>query len=222
MRVIYFFVVSGIFLFSNCGENSKPNDSKKIPSKENLEIEKTNPAKAIQTKTQDTIPKKIPIPSTSDSIDYWTLNNCSVTKPSATVPENKRPSFYSFTLNEKQGYGREVLKIENGYKLDINTSGCDEYLLKFSYFFKSKELNIKDSKAVSNKVLELLQLTTQISNPPYDFKSQIPKIEKAIQENGNLEKGEKIILNNEKEIFEFEHLQERNGKIFLSYYFKKK
>jgi len=110
--------------------------------------------------------------------------------------------------------------MENGYKLDITTSGCDESMIKFSYFMYAKDLDVTDQLAVTKKILELMEMTAQVSHPPFDFKSKISQIKEAAKLAGTIEQKKKMILGEGgKDVFEFDYLQQRKGKIFLSYYF---
>ena len=225
--IIVTFVVSTVLFFS-CNNSEKvnvKNESRVEKSQQKDTFANNNSASAILVK-KDTTPTKKPHgeflpPNEDESKDFWTVNNCTRQTPKPTVPESKRPDYYSFQINNREGYGKEVLRLENGYKLDITNKGCNSVSLVFSYFFYAKDLDIKDQNAVSAKVIELLKMTAKVSEPAYNFKKRIPALEQAVEQIGPFAVGEELVLNSNEigESFMLERLEEKNGKIFMSYYF---
>jgi len=166
---------------------------------------------------------KILIPSEEGGVNFWVDNGCTREVPKPTVSTDKRPSNYNWLLESKQGYGKETMYLDNGYSFDITTKGCQSIWVTHSYFMPAEELNINDAKAVSAKILELLEITSQFSNPPIDIKNKIPALQQAVEQIGTFNIGQELLLSDGdiKETFGIEKLDTNGEKVFLQYYFTK-
>ena len=166
---------------------------------------------------------KVLVPSEIGGVDFWVDNGCTRKIPVATVSSSNRPEGYTFNLNKQQGYAKEVMVLDNGYKLDITSKGCNSIWVTHSYFFPSTDLDMNDAKAVSRRVLELIEKTTEFSTPPIDIKSKLQPLKMAVEQLGPFNIGEEFILSDGevKETFAIDKLDTNGEKIFLQYYFTK-
>ncbi len=166
-------------------------------------------------------PKDTPLPSQEEGVDYWAANKCKRAIPTSTVLKEHQFNNYAFNLNSQQGYGKETMSLENGYKLDITSKGCNSIVITYSYFLPAKDLDISDEMAVSKKVLELIEMTTKMSTPPFDIKSKIAPLKMAIEQIGPFTVGNEFILSEKAgaQKFSIERLETKNNKVFLAYYF---
>jgi hypothetical protein len=198
-------------LFIGC-QNDHPKKVKE--EKPTIETPQPQPKKA---------PKDTPLPSQEEGVDYWTANNCRRAIPTSTVIKEHQVNGYTFNLNPQQGYGKETMFLENGYKLDVTSKGCNSMVMTYSYFFPASDLDILDEMAISKKVLELIEMTAEISAPPFDIKSKIAPLKMAIEQIGPFTIGNEFILsespNTQKFSIERLETKKSKNKVFLSYYF---
>ena len=166
---------------------------------------------------------KILVPSEEGGVDFWVDNECSQGPPPATVSYKKKPEGYTYNLNKQQGYAKEVMFMDNGYKLDITSKGCNSIWVTHSYFFPLEDLDLNNAPVVSQRVLELIEKTTAFSNPPIDIKAKLQPLKMAVEQLGPFKIGEEFILNDGdvKETFAIDRLETNGEKIFLQYYFTK-
>jgi len=178
--------------------------------------------KTLQTEYKKA-PKNTPLPSQVEGVDYWTANNCQRAIPRSTILKEHQVNGYQFKLNEQQGYGKETMFLANGYKLDVTSKGCNSIVLTYSYFFPASDLDISDEIAVSKKVLELIEMTANMSAPPFDIKSKFPSLKMAVEQIGPFTIGNEFILSEKPNVqkFSLERLETKNNKVFLVYYFSK-
>ena len=164
---------------------------------------------------------KVLIPSEPGGVDFWVDNGCTRPIPKAIVMPQSRPRDYKYVFNKQQGYAKEKMTLDNGYTFDVTSKGCNSIWVTHSYFFPAEDLNITDAKAVSMKVLELLEKTSAFCNPPINIKSKIQPLTMAIDQIGPFNVGEEFLLSDGeiKETFVIDQLQTRAGKVFLQYYF---
>lgn len=211
MKKITFLLLSFSLFFIHC----KNNPPKKVKEEKPI-VE--NP----QTKYKK-VPKDTPLPSLEEGVDYWTANKCKRTVPSSTILKEHQINGYTFNLNPQQGYGKEVMFLENGYKLDVTSKGCNSIVVTYSYFFTADDLDVTDEMAVSKKVLELIEMTAKMSAPPIDIKSKIAPLKMAVDQIGSFTVGNEFILSekNGMQKFSIERLETKKSKnkVFLSYYF---
>jgi len=202
------FLLIGLFFFS-C-KNEKP----KTVKEEKPAVETPQP-KTIKA------PKDTPLPSQEEGVDYWTANKCKRPIPSSTILKKHQINGYKFKLNEQQGYGKETMSLENDYQLDVTSKGCNSIVMTYSYFLPAADLDVSDEMAVSKKVLELIEMTTKISKPPFDINSKLVPLKMAVEQIGPFTIGNEFILseNPNTQKFSIERLETKNNKVFLAYYF---
>ncbi|MDG1435020.1 MAG: hypothetical protein P8M17_01090 [Saprospiraceae bacterium] len=168
-------------------------------------------------------PKNTPLPSLEEGIDYWTANNCKRTIPTSTILKEYQFNGYTFNLNPQQGYGKETMFLENGYKLDVTSKGCNSIVNTYSYFFTANDLDVSDEMAVSKKVLELIEMTAKMSKAEFNIKSRLNPLKVMVEQIGPFTIGNELILSekNGMQKFSMERLEfkESKNKVFLSYYF---
>ncbi|MFK7771225.1 MAG: hypothetical protein AB8F94_03760 [Saprospiraceae bacterium] len=169
------------------------------------------------------VPKNTPLPSEEEGVDYWTANKCKRAIPTATILKEHQINGYAFNLNPQQGYGKETMFLENDYKLDVTSKGCNSIVITYSYFLPASDLDISDEVAVSKKVLELIEMTAKMSAPPFDIKSKISPLKMAVDQIGPFTVGNEFILNESPNTqkFSIERLETKKSKnkVFLAYYF---
>jgi len=202
------FLSFAIFLMS-C-KNDAPKTTKE--AKPILETKQPEPKKAS---------KDTPLPSQEKGVNYWAANNCKRAIPTSTILKKHQANGYAFNLNSQQGYGKETMLLENDYKLDVTSKGCNSIVMTYSYFLPASDLDVSDELAVSKKVLELIEMTTKISSPPFDIKSKLTPLKMAVEQIGPFTVGNEFILSespNTKK-FSIERLETKNNKVFLAYYF---
>jgi hypothetical protein len=191
---------------------------------------KNDPPKRVKeekpaVETPQLQPKKVakdtPLPSQEEGVDYWEANNCKRAIPTSTIMKEHQVNGYTFNLNPQQGYGKETMFLENGYNLDVTSKGCNAMVITYSYFLPASDLDVSDEMAVSKKVLELIEMTTKISAPPFDIKSKLPPLKMAIEQIGPFMIGNEFILREapSTQKFSIERLETKNNKVFLVYYF---
>ena len=209
MKNFTFLLLFFSLLFIGC-KNAPPKKVKK--EKSVVVAPQPQPKKA----TKDT-----PLPSQEEGVSYWTANNCKRAIPTSTVIKEHQVNGYKFKLNPQQGYGKETMFLENGYNLDVTSKGCNSIIITYSYFFPASDLDISDEMAVSKKVLELIEMTTKMSDPPFDIKSKISPLKMALEQIGPFTVGNEFILSEKAgaQKFSIERLETKNNKVFLSYYF---
>lgn len=226
MKRLEYYLIIFCIIFIACNEtktSSNENEGTPIvssePDEKIVNIPKQNDATPI-TKSMES---KIPSPSEEGGVDFWTDNNCKRSIPKPTIPISKQDKSYTFNLNKKQGFGKEVMMLDNKYKLDVTSKGCNSVMLTYNYFFPAKDLDIQDAEAVSNKVIELIQKTVRISNPPINLKKKITPLQMAVEQIGPFAVGEEFILSDGeiKETFVLERVAAKGPQVFLSYYFSK-
>lgn len=168
-------------------------------------------------------PKDTPLPSQEEGVDYWTANKCKRAVPTSTILKEHQFNSYTFNLNPQQGYGKEVMFLENGYKLDVTSKGCNSIVMTYSYFLPATDLDASDEMAVSKKVLELIEMTAKMSQPQLGLKSKLAPLKMAVEQIGPFTIGNEFILNekNGMQKFSIERLEtkESKNKVFLAYYF---
>jgi len=189
------------------------------PEEKIVDIPKQKSANPITSSMES----KVLSPSEEGGVDFWTDNKCSRSIPVETIPLGNRHNSYTFKLNKKQGYGKEVMMLDDNYKLDVTSKGCNSIMLTYTYFFPATELDIQDTKAVSMKVIELIQRTALISSPPMNLKRKITPLQMAVEQIGPFTVGEEFILSDGeiKETFVLERVAAKDGQVLLSYYFSK-
>jgi len=167
--------------------------------------------------------KKVLIPSEVGGVDFWVDNGCTQTVPLPTVDSKNRPSAYNYSVNKQQGYAKEVMTMDNGYKLDITRKGCNSIWVTYSYFLPAADLDINNSAALSTMVLDLIEKTSAYSHPPIDIKSKLKPLKMAVKQMGAFNIGEELILSDGevKETFAIERMDTNGEKVFLQYYFTK-
>ncbi|HFC01398.1 MAG TPA: hypothetical protein ENJ53_11380 [Phaeodactylibacter sp.] len=192
-----------LLVFSTCKNNSSSSKSENTP--------------AISNEKKD----KTPTLSTEETIDYWTKNNCTLGVPRPTVPEEKRPTSYAFEVNTQKGFGKETMILENGYTLEILSKGCNARWVNYSFSFPAKDFDVKNTPSVSQKIIELIKLTSQFSQPSIDLKSKITPLQMAATQIGPFQIGEEFMLKDGliRESFVLEKVKAKDGKVFLDYYF---
>jgi len=197
--------------FISC-KNEKPKTEKL--KKPIVEIPQLQPKKAT---------KDIPLPSQEEGIDYWKTNNCKRPIPTSTILKEHQINGYKFQLNSQQGYGKETMSLENDYKLDVTSKGCNSVVLTYSYFLPAADLDISDEAMVSQKVLELIEMTAKMSATPIDINIKLPLLKMAVEQIGPFTVGNEFILNENNGIqkFSIERLEAKKNKVFLAYYFSK-
>lgn len=190
------------------------NDAPKSAKEEKLAVETPQPQPTKPT-------EDIPLPSQEEGVDYWVANNCSRGIPASTILKEHQFNGYKFKLNPQQGYGKETMFLENGYKLDVTSKGCNSVVLTYSYFLPASDLDVSDEMAVSEKTLELIEMTAKMSAPPFDIKSKLPPLKMAIEQIGPFSVGKEFILSEKPSTqkFSIERLETKNNKVFLVYYF---
>lgn len=195
------------------------NDTPKSTKEEKKVVETPQP-KPKKTATKKAT-KDIPLPSQEEGVDYWTANNCKRAIPASTILKEHQFNGYKFKLNPQQGYGKETMFMENGYKLDVTQKGCNSIVLTYSYFFPTSDLDVSDEMAVSKKVLELIEMTAKMSDAPINIKSKLPLLKMAVEQIGPFAIGSEFILSEEPltQKFSIERLETKNNKVFLVYYF---
>lgn len=198
-----------LLLFLSC-KNDAPKSTKE--DKPVVETPRPKPKK---------VAKDTPLPSQKEGVDYWTANNCKRAIPASTILKEHQFNGYTFNLNPQQGYGKEVMFLENGYKLDVTSKGCNSVVLTYSYFLPASDLDVSDEMAVSKKVLELIEMTAKMSQPPFDIKSKLPPLKMAIEQIGPFSVGNEFILSESPttQKFSIERLETKKNKVFLVYYF---
>ena len=166
-------------------------------------------------------PKDTPLPSQEEGVDYWAANNCKRPIPTSTILKEHQVNNYAFKLNSQQGYGKETMSLENGYKLDVTSKGCNSIVITYSYFLPARDLDILDEMAVSKKVMELIEMTAKMSVPSFEIKSKIAPLKMAIEQIGPFTFGNEFILSEKPNTqkFSIERLETKNNKVFLAYYF---
>ena len=162
-------------------------------------------------------------PNTTVAIGYWKKNNCTLGIPKPTIPTKKQPVSYSYEMNKQKGYAKEIMILENNYTLEITSKGCNTRWITYSFSFPVEDLDIKNTTSVSQKIIELIKMTSQSSQSSIDLESKIKPLEMAVDQIGPFSIGEEFILKDGqiKEAFVLEQLKEKNGKILLDYYFTK-
>ncbi len=212
-------ILLSLFLlpFLGCENNAPKTANEEKPAVETLQ---SQPEPQLQPQPKK-LSKDIPFPSQKEGVDYWAANNCSRTIPSSTIIKEHQVNGYEFKLNSQQGYGKETMFLENGYKLDVTSKGCNSIVLTYSYFLPASDLDISNEKAVSAKVLELIEMTSKMSKPPFDLKSKLPPLKMAVEQIGPFTVGNEFILseNPTTQKFSIERLETKNNKVFLAYYF---
>ena len=209
MKNFNILVLFFLFPFFGC-----KNDAPKSTKEKNPAVETPQPKPKKST-------KHIPLPSQEEGVDYWTANNCNRDIPTSTILKEHQVNGYKFKLNSQQGYGKETMFLENGYKLDVTSKGCNSIVITYSYFLPASDLDVSDEIAVSKKVLELIEMTAQMSAPPFDIKSKIPPLKMAVEQIGPFSIGNEFILSEKAgtQKFSIERLETKNNKVFLVYYF---
>ncbi len=208
-----------LFLLPFVGCNS---DTPKTEKQATPTVEVPQPKLQPQSQSQPKkLPKDTPLPSQEEGVDYWTANNCKRAIPTSTITKEYQFNGYEFKLNEQQGYGKETMFLENGYKLDVTSKGCNSVVLTYSYFFPASDLDVLDEMAVSQKVLDLIEMTSKMSKPPFDIKSKLPPLKMAVEQIGPFTIGNEFILSESPttQKFSIERLETKNNKVFLVYYF---
>ena len=194
------------------------NDAPKTEKQETPTVEISQLKQQPQSKKAS---KNTPLPSQEEGVDYWAANNCKRSIPTSTITKDHQVNGYKFKLNSQQGYGKETMFMENGYKLDVTSKGCNSVVLTYSYFFPAIDLDISDEMSVSKKVLELIEMTAKMSAPPFDIKSKLPPLKMAVEQIGPFSVGSEFILSesptNQK--FSIERIEKNKNKVFLVYYF---
>ena len=137
MKNLNFLIVFifSIFLFSNCS------DAPTAEAAVEKTVEKTKP---VSKNFQD----KITTPTEEGDADFWKENACTRTLPKATINEANRNDTYTFEMNKQQGFGKEEMVLENGYKMGVTNKGCNSIVVAYTYFLPESDLDVKDKKAV--------------------------------------------------------------------------
>ena len=206
LNILLFLILS---LFWGCENNVPKSAKEELPT---IETPQPQPKKSTEN---------IPLPSQEEGVDYWTANNCSRNIPTSTILKEHQVNGYKFKLNPQQGYGKETMFMENGYKLDVTSKGCNSVVLTYSYFLPASDLDVSDEMAVSEKVLELIDMTAKMSAPPFDIKSKLPLLKMAVEQIGPFSVGNEFILSEKPNTqkFSIERLETKKNKVFLVYYF---
>ncbi|MFK8008740.1 MAG: hypothetical protein AB8H03_20440 [Saprospiraceae bacterium] len=209
MKIFIILLLSFSLFFIHC-----KNDPPKKVKEEKTIVE--NPQKQYKK-----VPKDTPLPSEEEGVNYWAANKCNRAIPTSTIIKEHQVNNYVFKLNSQQGYGKETMSLENGYKLDVTSKGCNSIVITYSYFLPAEDLDISDEMAVSKKVMELIEMTVKMSAPPFDIKSKISPLKMAIEQIGPFTVGNEFILSEKAGVqkFSIERLETKNNKVFLSYYF---
>lgn len=202
-----------VLLFFSC-----KNENPKSPKKEQTTVETTAPS---PIPTPQKVDKNIPLPSQKEGVDYWTANNCTRAFPEKTIRKEHQYNGYDFKLNLRQGYGKETMFLENGYKLDVTSKGCNSIILTYSYFLPASDLDISNEENVAQKVLELIDMTAKISNPIIDLSSKYTPLKQHITHTKAFKIKEEFSFSDspKNEKFSLERLETKNNKVFLVYSF---
>ena len=207
LKVVILFI-SLLLLFGNCSD-APDTAAEQV-------VEKTKPA---SKNFQD----KITAPTEEGDEDFWTENGCTRSLPEATIHEANRNDTYTFEMNKQQGFGKEEMVLDNGYKMGITNKGCNSIVVAYTYFLPESDLNVQDKKAVSSKVLDLIKMTGKISAPLIELDSKIIPLQGAVEQIGPFMVGSELIVKDGevKEAFILDRVEAKNGKVLLSYYFTK-
>lgn len=171
----------------------------------------------------ESMESKTLIPSHDGGVDFWVDNGCTREIPKPTISVAKRPNNYNWKLDKQQGYGKETMYLDNGYSFDITSKGCQSIWVTHSSFMPAEELDVRDAKAVSAKVIELIEITSEFSTSPIDIKGKVQALKQAIEQIGPFNIGQELVLNDGevKETFGIDKLDTNGEKVFIQYYFTK-